>query len=155
MTRHHALLLALGSSLLATGLLSQSGCSKPAVDPASSAPAASAPASADPAGWRGPETQTLDQMLERTRARFERMDLDHDGKVTQAEMDEARAQRDSQGGGGGPGGGMMSRADANGDGAVTLDEMQSQARDRFARLDADKDGKVTRDEMQAGRRPPQ
>jgi Ca2+-binding EF-hand superfamily protein len=48
-------------------------------------------------------------------------------------------------------------ADANGDGAVSLDEMQQAAADaaarRFTRLDKDGDGLVTTDEMRQARRP--
>ncbi len=47
--------------------------------------------------------------------------------------------------------GRAERADANGDGAVSLQESQSAMRERMMRLDADRDGKITRAEMDARR----
>jgi ABC-type phosphate transport system substrate-binding protein len=43
------------------------------------------------------------------------------------------------------------RGDANGDGAVTLAEMQQSLAERFQKLDTNRDGKVTRDEFAAHR----
>jgi Ca2+-binding EF-hand superfamily protein len=94
-------------------------------------------------------------MLKRTLARFDRLDGDNDGRVTEDEREAASAARRSQGGpGGGDGGGRgfgggFGRADADADGVITRAEVEAQTRDRFARLDADKDGTVTPDEMQA------
>jgi hypothetical protein len=59
------------------------------------------------------------------------------------------AGRRGRGGFGGGFGGGFARADANGDGIVTRDEVEAQTRERFQRLDADGDGEVTRDEMRA------
>ncbi|WP_421932988.1 hypothetical protein [Phenylobacterium sp.] len=106
---------------------------------------------------RGPGPQTLDHMLARGHARFAGADINSDGKVTHDEIAQARAQREAAGGGARPrrGGGMMlMRADADGDGAVTLAEVETQTKDRFARLDADRDAVVTPEEMRAGVRPP-
>lgn len=54
-----------------------------------------------------------------------------------------------------PGGGMrrggLMRADANGDGVVTREELIADADRRFTALDTDGDGAVSRDEMQAAR----
>ncbi|MDO8378228.1 EF-hand domain-containing protein [Phenylobacterium sp.] len=102
---------------------------------------------------RGPGSQTLDQMLERSRARFAGADLNGDGKVTAGELDQVRARRDAAGAGPRRGG-MLMRADADGDGAVTLAEAETQGRERFVRLDADQDGLVSRDERRSGLRPP-
>jgi hypothetical protein len=104
-----------------------------------------------PGGFGPPGDQTLDEMLERARAGFSRMDRDGDGQVT---AEERQAMRAEFGGGEGRGrgrggGGMMGRADADGDGQVTLAEAEAQARARFARMDADKDGTVTVDERRA------
>ncbi len=119
---------------------------------APAAPAAEPAASeAGPPGGFGPiSDQTLDQMLERSRASFTRMDQDGDGKVTAEEREAMRAQFGG-GDGRGPGraGGVMARADADGDGQVTLAEMEAQARARFERMDADKDGVVSADERRA------
>ncbi|MES2341584.1 MAG: hypothetical protein V4597_07895 [Pseudomonadota bacterium] len=110
---------------------------------------------APPGGqMRGPGPQTLDQMLERSRARFVGADLNGDGKVTADELDQVRARRDADGAGPRRGGGMLMRADADGDGAVTLAEAETQGRERFTRLDLDQDGLVSRDEMGSGLRPP-
>lgn len=43
--------------------------------------------------------------------------------------------------------GRAERADANGDGKVTLQESQAALRERLMRLDANQDGKITRAEM--------
>ncbi|MFC3078263.1 EF-hand domain-containing protein [Phenylobacterium terrae] len=119
---------------------------------APAAPAASAPApDAGPPGGFGPlGDQTLDQMLERSRASFARMDQDGDGKVTAEEREAMRAQfGGGEGRGPGRGGAMIARADADGDGQVTLAEMEAQARARFERMDADGNGTVTADERRA------
>lgn len=54
-----------------------------------------------------------------------------------------------------PGGGMrrggLMRADANGDGVVTREEVIADADRRFTALDTDRDGTVSGDEMQAAR----
>ena len=117
---------------------------------------------------------TLDDMIQRARQRFARMDLNHDGKLTKAEIDQARAQFQAQaqaggspgapggpGAGGGRGRGLGGRslmeADANHDGVVTTDELDAETKARFAEMDANHDGTVTRDEMKAyfqAHRPP-
>lgn len=48
------------------------------------------------------------------------------------------------------GGGLL-RADANGDGIVTRDEVIADADRRFAAIDTDHDGKLSREEMRAAR----
>lgn len=73
-------------------------------------------------------------------------DADRDGRVTQAEFVDGRLAR-------------LTAMDANGDGAVSREEMQAarQARRadmadrRFARLDADSNGSISRAEFDAGR----
>lgn len=46
----------------------------------------------------------------------------------------------------------LARADANGDGIVTKDEMLADVAARFAKLDDNKDGKITQDERDAARK---
>lgn len=139
--------------------LAAGGCSRTEearAPEAATVPPPAAPGQADapapPPGGFGPlGDQSLDQMLELTRASFARMDRDGDGRVTEAEREAMRAQRGAAGPVGGPGrgGGMMARADADGDGQLTLAEMEAQARTRFERMDVDKDGVVTADERRA------
>lgn len=80
---------------------------------------------------------------------FAALDTDKDGKVTRAELDARRAER-------------QKAMDPDGDGFITLDEMKAhaaaQARVRaesmvdrmFARLDTDKDGRLSAAEAMAG-----
>ena len=113
------------------------------VDPRASAPAAPP--------ILGPERQTLDQMLARARERFAAADLDGDGKVTTEELEQARADRDPEGPRRGAGARLM-RADTDTDGEITLADIETHTRERFARLDTDKDGEVSRAELAAGLR---
>lgn len=89
-------------------------------------------------------------------ARFDRLDTNHDGRITADEMP-------TRGPGGGapgmasppPGGpemagrmgrgvgaGMLRRADANGDGVITRDEFRAAEARRFDMMDANHDGKI-------------
>lgn len=109
----------------------------------------------------------------RADARFAEMDADKSGQISRAEFDAAGEKRmemrgapgDERGPGkwgrGGKGGhhGMMGRghgggpgmmaADANKDGAITLEEHRAQAVAKFTSQDANKDGKVTAEERKA------
>lgn len=82
------------------------------------------------------------------KAMFERMDADHDGHVTAAEMDAGHAMMMKPGAGmrGGPSmpgkgmgampaGGMMGRMDSNRDGAVTAQEHAAGAKAMFDKRD--------------------
>jgi len=106
---------------------------------------------------------------------FAQADANHDGAITRAEWDNARAQRFAQqdvnhdgqlsaderphwgGGNGGPppGGGEhhggMMNADANGDGVVTRAEYDQQSAAMFQHLDTDGDGTISASEQQAAR----
>lgn len=74
-------------------------------------------------------------------ARFDRMDLNHDGFLATDEMT-------------GPGARMLARADADHDGKLSRAEYLVQAGNRFDRIDANRDGQITPDEMKAwGDRP--
>jgi hypothetical protein len=95
-------------------------------------------------------------------ARFDKMDADHDGVLSPAEMAAGRPPRPAgappaggpqggppaggPGGQGGPGGGMMRQMDANGDGKITRDEFVAAQLRRFDQMDDNKDGKLTKQE---------
>lgn len=93
------------------------------------------------------------------KAMFERMDADHDGHLTAAEMDAAHAMmmKPDAGMPGGPrmsgmgkGMGMMAMMDSDGDGAISAQEHAAHAKAMFDSLDADHDASVTAAEFAAG-----
>jgi len=95
--------------------------------------------------------------------RFAELDTDKNGQITAAEMTahrearmEKRAERRAARGKDKPGrpmrgGNMGMRADANGDGQLSLAEMTAQAVTRFDRIDANKDGTIDAAERTAQR----
>ena len=113
----------------------------------------------------------------RRQQRIAKIDTDGNGAISQAEREaarEARQQRraermekrgvegERRGGkrgmrgmrgkrGGMMGGGRMARADANGDGRLTLQELQAHALERFDRIDTDSNGTVTAEERKTAR----
>lgn len=110
---------------------------------------------------------------------FERFDANKDGQISKAEWDQhaadraakraergeqraeagergkrgpgMRGHRGKRGGHHGMRGGMMMKADADGDKAISAAEFQTAALARFDAADANKDGQVTVDERQAQR----
>ena len=137
----------------------------PASDQAAMAPAGAgteAPQDGPDRGGSGMDgPMTLSGMQARSDERFDRMDADHDGVITTAELEARQAERpggpDGAGPGGGrrgPGGGMM-RADADGDGRITRAESRAAVAERFARVDANGDGMISEDErpQRGGGRP--
>lgn len=90
-----------------------------------------------------------------------RADADHDGRLTRAELDRARASgamRGAHGFRGGPGamhgGGfdparMIARFDANHDGALQLTELPPRMQQRLGAADANHDGALSADEISA------
>lgn len=82
--------------------------------------------------------------------RFARLDVNKDGKVDKADREAAKAAREAaRAARGREGRSRLMRADADGDGAITLTEMRAAAGRMFDRADADKDGKLTEAERQA------
>lgn len=90
---------------------------------------------------------TKDEYLTEVRRRFGLMDLDGDGKITDADLPPMMRGRNvlkgGEGGGRMGGGGfmigMLRQADADKDGVVTLQEVVTAAEARFARFDHNKD----------------
>ncbi|MBD0415882.1 EF-hand domain-containing protein [Oryzicola mucosus] len=88
---------------------------------------------------------TFDEFAAAMNKRWTKADANNDGKVTVAELVETihrgRAQRIADR--------MMARFDANKDGSLTKDEIETQQKAIFARLDKNSDGKIVADEMPA------
>jgi len=97
---------------------------------------------------RGPGTrppQTLADMQARNDRIFARLDANADGAITGAEL--AVLASGPQGGrAGGRIREMFSRADADRNSRITLEEIRDATAGRFARMDADGDGVVTDEE---------
>jgi Ca2+-binding EF-hand superfamily protein len=92
---------------------------------------------------------TRQEMLDRVRKQFSRMDLDGDGRITDADLPPMMRGRDvlkgeagvmARGRGMARGLGRLRAADANADGIVTLDEVLAAAGRRFDLADRNKDG---------------
>ncbi|MET0251356.1 MAG: EF-hand domain-containing protein [Novosphingobium sp.] len=95
---------------------------------------------------------TVSRADEQTKAgeRFDALDANKDGVVSEDEMAAAAKAQGSGQGQRGPGGGMR-RADADGDGKVTKAEYLAAQLERFDQQDADKNGQVTKAERDAAR----
>lgn len=84
---------------------------------------------------------------------FDKLDLDKDGYISQDEMQKARETRRSNMRGHMDG--KFKEADANGDGQLSLDEVQAKMprlADHFGDLDKDKNGLLTKEELAQGHR---
>lgn len=122
---------------------------------------------------------TKAEFLDRVRKGFAEMDLDNDGKITDADLPPMMRGRGvlsgAEGGGGmgrgrmggmmgggmmgdgmgmgrGPFAGLLAGADANKDGAITLDEVLAVAEKHFARLDRNNDGAIDKADGDAMRK---
>ncbi len=112
-------------------------------------------------------TITRDEALAAADARFDRMDVNKDGKLDATELAPRRQPAAAPGAmppppppadgaappppPPAPGNRMLARLDTNGDGFVDRAEFRAQAASRFDRIDANKDGKIDAAERQAAR----
>jgi Ca2+-binding EF-hand superfamily protein len=110
----------------------------------------------DRAGMGNGRSVTKSEFLDNVRRRFALGDLDGDGKITDADLPPTLRGRgvltDDQGFRRGPRGRMFAflrGADADKDGAITLDEAVKAAGDRFDRMDRTKDGTLDRADRDA------
>jgi hypothetical protein len=135
-----------------------------------------APALAQEQAPSAPPPLTRDGVQAMVRQHFDRIDADHDGKVTRTEAEAARGSMQRGGGGassppsqggkapghrmrGMDGAGMMGmlngrtfdRVDANGDGTVTAEEATASALRLFDAADTDHDGTISSQERDAAR----
>ena len=104
-------------------------------------------------GRRVSRKESVDAAVERANRRFDELDTNKDGYLTQDEVNAARQSMRER---------VKDRvvehwkaADKDGDGAISRSEAEASmpmlAR-RFDQLDKNKDGKITRDEMPQGKR---
>jgi Ca2+-binding EF-hand superfamily protein len=108
----------------------------------------------DAAGFRLPPLEladidksgdvTFDEFKKAAGDRFANSDANKDGKVTFEEMaaviEKIRTEQIAKR--------MINRFDVDGDGAVTLAEMETNQQEIYARLDRNNDGKLVKEEMQ-------
>ena len=105
-----------------------------------------------------------DELPERMRENFDRIDQNKDGSVDEAELKQMFAMMARfAGGGGAPGGGefidrLIREADKDNDGKLSKDEAPPRMKENFDRIDRNKDGFIDRAEVAQGfgdRRPEQ
>ncbi|MAS94140.1 MAG: hypothetical protein CMO55_13170 [Verrucomicrobiales bacterium] len=98
---------------------------------------------------------TEDELPAEVWSRISRLDSDKDGAVTKEEVAAGRPEgrpgsAEGPGKGKGKGADFLKRADKNGDGDISKDEVPEQAWERMSRMDKDNDGVLTKEEMAAG-----
>lgn len=98
----------------------------------------------------GPITRS--QVIDAVKTQFAAIDANHDGVVTQAEFQAYHDRAGDQPQGGGPfgrvGGRWFERADAKGDGQVTLEEAEARPLHFFDMADSNHDGVISPKERQ-------
>lgn len=100
---------------------------------------------------------TKSEFLDNVRRRFAMLDLDGDGKITDADLPPTMRDRgvltgEQRGRRGGRMFAFLRGADADKDGAISLDEAVKAAGDRFDRMDRTKDGTLDRADRDALRK---
>jgi EF-hand domain pair/EF hand len=141
-----AISVALGAAALLAGQVMAGD------QPSSDAPARGDEMRADKDGdGRVSRAEATAAATERSNEWFDKLDLNKDGFVTPDETRQARETRR------GEMRGMFDEhfkaADANGDGSLSLDEVQAnmpRLAERFSTLDKDKNGMLSREELQRG-----
>ncbi|MGD9599225.1 MAG: EF-hand domain-containing protein [Steroidobacteraceae bacterium] len=100
--------------------------------------------------------ESLDAATERANKRFDQLDRNKDGYLTQDELTAARdSMHEMRGKMRERAGEHWKAADKDGDGAISRTEAEAgmpMLWRRFDQFDANKDGKITRDEMPQGKR---
>ena len=130
-------------------------CAGVALAAMTAAPAFAQPPQGGPGGpgggMRMPQTRAeVQQMIQE---RFAAADANHDGVVTEQELQGTMSPSATGQGGarGRRGGNMFERADSNHDGKLTVEELSAQFLTRFDRVDTNHDGTISPEEREAAR----
>jgi Ca2+-binding EF-hand superfamily protein len=142
-------------TLLATAAILAAIGTQVSAQTAAPVPAPAAPVAGQHGAW-AQHDQTRAEATQRAQAMFQRLDLNRDGVLTLAEVQQAAAQFEAQRGdaGEGKGGGMHAgRFERMFGGAqsLTLQQFVASALTRFDRMDLNHDGTVTAAEREQAR----